>query len=70
MSGHAFDNSYDLSNEQLQQLEEAEEAMLRADFGKAEKILLAMLEEDDEFEEFTAESKSSYFIKGNFYPLQ
>ena len=48
MSGHAFDNSYDLSNEQLQQLEEAEEAMLRADFGKAEQILLAMLEEDDE----------------------
>ena len=48
MSGHAFDNSYDLSNEQLQKLEEAEEAMLRADFGKAEKILLEMLEEDDE----------------------
>lgn len=48
MSGHAFDNTYDLSDEQLQQLEEAEEAMLRADFGRAEKILLEMLEEDDE----------------------
>ncbi len=48
MANHAFDNTYDLSNEQLQALEEAEEAMLRNDLGKAEDILLQMLEEDDE----------------------
>tara|TARA_B100000287_G_scaffold193282_1_gene182462 strand:- start:59 stop:364 length:306 start_codon:yes stop_codon:yes gene_type:complete len=48
MANYAFDNTYDLSNEQLQTLEEAEEAMLRNDLGKAEDILLQMLEEDDE----------------------
>ena len=48
MANYAFDNTYDLSNEQLQTLEEAEEAMLRNDLGKAEDILLQMLEEDEE----------------------
>ena len=48
MSDHPFENTYDLSNEQLIKLEEAEEEMLRNNLGKAEDILLEMLEEDDE----------------------
>jgi tetratricopeptide (TPR) repeat protein len=48
MSDHAFENTYDLSNEQLQSLDEAEEEMLRNNLGKAEEILLAMLVEDEE----------------------
>ena len=48
MSDHAFENTYDLSNEQLQSLDEAEEEMLRNNLGKAEDILLAMLVEDEE----------------------
>ena len=36
MSDHAFENTYDLSNEQLQQLDEAED------------ILLSMLEEEED----------------------
>lgn len=48
MSNHAFENTYDLTNEQLLQLDEAEEMMTRADFGGAEKLLLSMLEDDDE----------------------
>ena len=47
MSDHAFENTYDLSNEQLQSLDEAEEEMLRNNLGKAEEILLAMLVEDE-----------------------
>ena len=48
MSDHPFENTYDLSNEQLIKLEEAEDEMLRNNLGKAEDILLEMLEEDDE----------------------
>ena len=48
MSDYAFDNTYDLSHEQLEQLDNAEEEMLRNNLGKAEEILLAMLEEDEE----------------------
>ena len=48
MSDHPFENTYDLSNEQLLKLEEAEEEMLRNNLGKAEEILLKMLEQDDE----------------------
>ena len=48
MSDHAFENTYDLSDEQLQSLDEAEEEMLRNNLGKAEEILLAMLVDDEE----------------------
>ena len=40
MSEHPFENTYELSNEQLICLEEAEEEMLRNNLGKAEEILL------------------------------
>ena len=42
MSDHPFENTYDLSNEQLIKLEEAEEEMLRNNLGKSEDILLKM----------------------------
>ena len=48
MSDHPFENTYDLSNEQLLKLEEAEDEMLKNNLGKAEDILLEMLEDDDE----------------------
>ena len=48
MTNHAFDNTYDLSEQQLQQLDEAEDLMLKGSLGKAEEILLSMLEDDDE----------------------
>ena len=48
MSRHAFDNVYDLSDEQLEKLDEAEDLMTRGALGAAEKILLAMAEDDDE----------------------
>ena len=48
MADYGFDNTYDLSKEQLENLENAEEEMLRNNLGKAEEILLQMLEEDDE----------------------
>ena len=48
MSDHAFENTYDLSNAQLQSLDEAEEEMLRNNLGKAEEILLDMWEEDED----------------------
>jgi len=48
MSDHAFENTYELSTEQLNSLDEAEELMLRGDLGKAEDLLLNMLEEDEE----------------------
>ena len=41
-----FDNTYNLSESQLQRLEEAEEMMLKNDLGNAEDLLLEMLEED------------------------
>ena len=43
-----FDNTYDLSESQLQRLEDAEEMMLKNDLGNAEDLLLEMLEEDKE----------------------
>ena len=48
MSDHPFENTYDLSNDQLLKLEEAEEEMLRNNLGRAEEILLEMLNEDEE----------------------
>ncbi|MDP6869419.1 MAG: hypothetical protein QGI21_01435 [Candidatus Poseidoniaceae archaeon] len=48
MSNHSFENTYDLSSEELEQLEEAEEEMLRNNLGRSEEILLAMLEENDQ----------------------
>jgi len=43
-----FENTYDLSEEQLADLERAEEMMLKNDLGNAEDLLLKMLEQDDE----------------------
>ena len=48
MSDHAFENTYDLSDDQLTKLDEAEEKKLRNNLGRAEEILLEMLEDDDE----------------------
>lgn len=39
MAAH-FDNTYELSSEQLEQLDQAEEMMLRNDLGAAERLLL------------------------------
>ena len=38
-----FENTYDLSETQLAELEEAEEMMLKNDLGNAEDLLLKML---------------------------
>lgn len=43
-----FDNTYDLSESQLVDLEKAEEMMLKNDLGNAEKLLLQMLEDDED----------------------
>ena len=43
-----FDNTYNLSESQLQRLEDAEEMMLKNDLGNAEYLLLKMLEEDND----------------------
>ncbi len=43
-----FENTYDLSDSQLADLEEAEEMMLKNDLGNAEDLLLSMLEDDGE----------------------
>ena len=48
MGNFAFDNTYNLSSDQLERLDEAEDLMLKGALGKAESILLAMLEEDGE----------------------
>ena len=48
MSDHAFENTYDLSDDQLIKLDEAEEKMLRNNLGRAEEILLEMLKDDEE----------------------
>lgn len=48
MSDHAFENTYDLSDKQLQQLDEAEELMLKGSLGAAETMLLSMLKGDEE----------------------
>ena len=47
MSSHTFDNIYNLSNEQLEQLDNAEELMVKNHLGAAEKLLLKMLEEEE-----------------------
>ena len=43
-----FDNTYDLSSEQLENLDLAEDMMIRNDLGAAERLLLKMLDEDEE----------------------
>ena len=43
-----FENTYDLSEAQLADLERAEEMMLKNDLGNAEDLLLKMLEQDDD----------------------
>ena len=43
-----FDNTYNLSESQIQRLEDAEEMMLKNDLGNAEDLLLEMLEEDND----------------------
>ncbi|MEL0331899.1 MAG: tetratricopeptide repeat protein [Candidatus Poseidoniales archaeon] len=47
MGNYAFDNTYNLSDEQLQQLDEAEDLMLKGALGTAEKMLLSMLKGDE-----------------------
>ena len=48
MAETPFENTYDLSPLQLEQLDEAEDLMLKNDLGAAERLLLSMLEEDQE----------------------
>ena len=47
MGNYAFDNTYNLSDDQLAQLDEAEELMLKGALGKSEKLLLGMLSDDE-----------------------
>jgi len=47
MGNHAFDNTYNLSDDQLTQLDEAEELMLKGALGKSEELLLGMLRDDE-----------------------
>ena len=44
MSDLPFENTYDLTVEQIRQLDEAEELMLKRNLGAAERLLLSMLE--------------------------
>ena len=48
MAETPFDNIYDLSTEQIEQLDEAEDLMIRNSLGAAEKLLLQMLEMDND----------------------
>ena len=48
MGNHAFDNTYNLTDDQLQLLDEAEELMLKGSLGAAETMLLSMLKGDEE----------------------
>ncbi len=48
MTDHTFDNTYNLSDKQLLELDEAEELMIKGALGAAEKILLGMLKGDEE----------------------
>ena len=48
MSNHAFENTYGLTQQQLNDLEEAEDLMLAGNLGKAEDLLLRMLEEEED----------------------
>lgn len=43
-----FENTYDLTLEQLENLDLAEDMMLRNNLGAAEKLLLEMLSKDEE----------------------
>ena len=43
-----FENTYDLSSAQLENLDLAEDMMIRNDLGAAERLLLKMLDEDEE----------------------
>ena len=43
-----FENTYNLSDKQLEELEEAEELILKNALGSAEDLLLKMLSDDDE----------------------
>jgi len=45
---HEWENIYHLTDVQIAQLDEAEEKMERMDLSAAERILLAMVEHDDE----------------------
>ena len=47
MGNHTFDNTYNLSDKQLELLDEAEDLMLKGALGAAEKILLSMLKGDE-----------------------
>jgi tetratricopeptide (TPR) repeat protein len=47
MSSHTFENTYDLSSEQLEQLDKAEELMVKNHLGAAEELLLKMLEGEE-----------------------
>jgi len=48
VSGRQWRNSYQLSEEQLNSLDKAEELMEMLDIDKAENILLELLEQDSE----------------------
>ncbi len=48
MANYAFENTYNLTSDQLERLDEAEDLMLKGALGKAETMLLTMLEEDPE----------------------
>ena len=48
MAETPFDNIYDLTTEQLEMLDKAEDLMLKNDLGAAERLLLEMLKEDEE----------------------
>ena len=45
MAERTWENTYELTDEQLQQLEDAESLMERMDLAGAESVLLAMLED-------------------------
>ena len=47
MSSHTFENTYDLNSEQWEQLDKAEELMVKNHLGAAEELLLKMLEEEE-----------------------
>ena len=48
MAERTFDNTYNLSDKQLLELDEAEELMIKGALGAAEKMLLSMLKADEE----------------------
>ncbi|MEK9730673.1 MAG: tetratricopeptide repeat protein [Candidatus Poseidoniales archaeon] len=48
MSNHAFENTYGLSQQQLNDLDDAEDLMLKGSLGKAEELLLKMLEDEED----------------------